>query len=74
MKFLSGLVILMTATAMLGFQHGDRPAPNSGGTRSPVLAMNGMVATSQPWLLQQLCAFWKTVEMRWTRPSQQPPF
>src|SRR5436189_5233989 len=48
MKFLSGLVILMTATAMLGFQHGDRPAPNSGGTRSPVLAMNGMVATSQP--------------------------
>jgi gamma-glutamyltranspeptidase/glutathione hydrolase len=28
--------------------HGDRPAPNSGGTRSPVLAMNGMVATSQP--------------------------
>src|SRR2546422_11335004 len=48
MKSLSGLVILMTATAMLGFQHGDRPAPNSGGTRSPVLAMNGMVATSQP--------------------------
>src|SRR5438093_13267776 len=48
MKFLPGLVILMTATAMLGFQHGDRPAPNSGGTRSPVLAMNGMVATSQP--------------------------
>ena len=28
--------------------HGDRPVPNSGGTRSPVLAMNGMVATSQP--------------------------
>src|SRR6516162_799031 len=28
--------------------HGDRPASNSGGTRSPVLAMNGMVATSQP--------------------------
>jgi len=48
MTSLSGLVILMTATAMLGFQHGDRPAPNSGGTRSPVLAMNGMVATSQP--------------------------
>src|SRR5216117_1775706 len=48
MKFLSGLVILMTATAMFGFQHGDRPAPNSGGTRSPVLAMNGLVATSQP--------------------------
>src|SRR5437773_1033523 len=48
MKSLSGLVILMTATVMLGSQHGDRPAPNSGGTRSPVLAMNGMVATSQP--------------------------
>src|SRR5580693_7382938 len=28
--------------------HGDRPAPNPGGTRSPVLAMNGMVAASQP--------------------------
>jgi gamma-glutamyltranspeptidase/glutathione hydrolase len=28
--------------------HGDRPAPNSCGTRSPVLATNGMVATSQP--------------------------
>src|SRR3989454_10884865 len=48
MKSFIGLVILMTATAMFGFQHGDRPAPNSGGTRSPVLAMNGMVATSQP--------------------------
>src|SRR6266568_4316373 len=48
MKSLSGLVILMMATAMLGFQHGDRPAANANGTRSPVLAMNGMVATSQP--------------------------
>ena len=28
--------------------HGDRPASNAQGTRSPVLAMNGMVATSQP--------------------------
>src|SRR5581483_6824484 len=28
--------------------HGDRPASNPGGSRSPVLAMNGMVATSQP--------------------------
>ena len=28
--------------------HGDRPAANPGGSRSPVLAMNGMVATSQP--------------------------
>src|SRR5262252_7031047 len=28
--------------------HGDRPASNPGGTRSPVLGMSGMVATSQP--------------------------
>src|ERR1041385_8813051 len=28
--------------------HGDRPVANTGGTRSPVLARNGMVATSQP--------------------------
>lgn len=28
--------------------HGDRPAANPGGGRSPVLATNGMVATSQP--------------------------
>src|SRR5713101_1249712 len=42
-----GLVILMT-TATFAYQHGDRPAANSTGTRSPVLAMNGMVATSQP--------------------------
>src|SRR5262245_63089321 len=28
--------------------HGDRPAVNIHGSRSPVLAMNGMVATSQP--------------------------
>jgi gamma-glutamyltranspeptidase / glutathione hydrolase len=28
--------------------HGDRPASNPQGSRSPVLAMNGMVATSQP--------------------------
>jgi gamma-glutamyltranspeptidase/glutathione hydrolase len=47
-NYISFLVILMTATVMFGFQHGDRPAPNSNGTRSPVLAMNGMVATSQP--------------------------
>src|SRR5437870_1700418 len=42
-----GLVILMT-TAMFAYQHGDRPAANPNGSRSPVLAMNGMVATSQP--------------------------
>src|SRR5437762_9281526 len=30
------------------FRHGDRPAPASHGGRSPVLATDGMVATSQP--------------------------
>ena len=29
-------------------RHGDRPAANRHGTRSPVLATQGMVATSQP--------------------------
>src|SRR5262245_47439671 len=28
--------------------HGDRPTSNTQGTRSPVLAMNGLAATSQP--------------------------
>src|SRR5438132_1332831 len=42
------VVILMTTTVTFGYQHGDRPAANANGTRSPVLAMNGMVATSQP--------------------------
>jgi len=28
--------------------HGDRPAPNVHGSRSPVLALNGLAATSQP--------------------------
>src|SRR5881409_1778097 len=28
--------------------HGDRPASNVHGSRSPVLAMNGLAATSQP--------------------------
>src|ERR1700757_504176 len=30
------------------FKHGDRPAPTPQSGRSPVVAMNGMVATSQP--------------------------
>src|SRR2546422_616076 len=30
------------------FRHGDRPAASAQGGRSPVVAMNGMVATSQP--------------------------
>src|SRR5215831_7075466 len=38
----------MTTTAMFAYQHGDRPAANPGGTRSPVLAINGLAATSQP--------------------------
>src|ERR1051326_1755911 len=38
----------MTTTMMSALQHGDRPASNPNGTRSPVLATNGMVATSQP--------------------------
>ena len=37
----------MTTTLTFG-SHGDRPAANPHGTRSPVLAVNGMVATSQP--------------------------
>ena len=32
----------------IGRMHGDRPAPNPFGTRSPVLGIQGMVATSQP--------------------------
>src|SRR5207244_9132610 len=28
--------------------HGDRPASNVQGSRSPVVAMNGLAATSQP--------------------------
>lgn len=38
----------MTANSGFTFQHGDRPAPHTKGTRSPVVAMNGMIATSQP--------------------------
>jgi len=38
----------MTTALAFGSRHGDRPAANQHGTRSPVLAMNGMVATSQP--------------------------
>ena len=40
--------VLLVAGLGFGLQHGDRPAPNSSGTRSPVLGLNGMVATSQP--------------------------
>src|ERR1051326_9028416 len=33
---------------MNDFKHGDRPAASAQGGRSPVLAMNGLAATSQP--------------------------
>ena len=33
---------------MTPYGAGDRPAGNRGGTRSPVLATNGVIATSQP--------------------------
>ena len=43
------LAILLSATLVYAIQHGDRPyAPHQNGTRSPVLGLNGMVATSQP--------------------------
>ena len=35
-------------TGFQNFRHGDRPARTPQSGRSPVLAMNGMVATSQP--------------------------
>lgn len=35
-------------TLGLSFQCGDRPAPHPAGSRSAVLGLNGMVATSQP--------------------------
>ena len=38
----------MSGPSLQGRFHGDRPAPNAFGTRSPVLGTNGMVATSQP--------------------------
>src|SRR5437773_11348033 len=42
-------IVLLSATLVFGIQHGDRPyVAHINGTRSPVLAMNGMVATSQP--------------------------
>ena len=38
----------MSGQSLPGRFHGDRPAPNAFGTRSPVLGSKGMVATSQP--------------------------
>jgi gamma-glutamyltranspeptidase/glutathione hydrolase len=45
------LTIGVCAAAVMAFipqAPGDRPAPNPRGTRSPVLARNGLIATSQP--------------------------
>jgi gamma-glutamyltranspeptidase / glutathione hydrolase len=42
-------LLIVCAMTMLSAQlPGDRPAGNARGTRSPVLARNGMIATSQP--------------------------
>src|SRR5205807_8222705 len=48
MKLFSLVILMTTTTTIFAYQHGDRPAANPGGTRSPVLATNGLVATSQP--------------------------
>lgn len=50
MKPIAGIALaaILSAGFVLGVQHGDRPAPHAAGSRSPVLAMNGVVATSQP--------------------------
>ncbi len=42
------LLLLMVVAPALGLQRGDRPADHAALGRSPVLARNGMVATSQP--------------------------
>ncbi|HXW06112.1 MAG TPA: gamma-glutamyltransferase [Vicinamibacterales bacterium] len=45
---LVALAVLLTVAIGGGQAPGDRPAPNPRGTRSVVLARNGMIATSQP--------------------------
>jgi len=48
---LPAVLALLTASAMTilsAQQSGDRPAGNIRGTRSAVLARNGLIATSQP--------------------------
>ena len=42
-----GVLLLMSSPAMAQLP-GDRPAPNPHSTRSVVIALNGMIATSQP--------------------------
>ena len=50
MRLLPAIALLTVSTmTMLSAQlPGDRPAGNPHGTRSPVLARNGVIATSQP--------------------------
>jgi gamma-glutamyltranspeptidase/glutathione hydrolase len=43
-----GLLTVSTMTILSAQLPGDRPAGNPRGTRSPVLARNGVIATSQP--------------------------
>ncbi len=43
-----GLLACSTMTLLSAQLPGDRPAGNPHGTRSPVLARNGVIATSQP--------------------------
>ncbi len=50
MRLHTSILFLACALAVtIGAQsRGDRPAPNTGATRSVVLARNGLIATSQP--------------------------
>ena len=43
-----GLLACSTMTLLSAQLPGDRPAGNPHGTRSPVLARNGVIAPSQP--------------------------
>src|SRR5438046_6350722 len=47
MRF-TGSTALVLAAVFMQHPAGDRPAGNSRGTRSVVLARNGVIATSQP--------------------------
>ncbi|MGH9347136.1 MAG: gamma-glutamyltransferase [Vicinamibacterales bacterium] len=48
LPFAITLLVASTMTMFSAQLPGDRPAGNPRGTRSPVLARNGMIATSQP--------------------------
>lgn len=45
---LAALLVLVAMTTVSAQLPGERPAGNPRGTRSPVLARNGVIATSQP--------------------------